>query len=384
MEVTQRFAVQYEYPVRFTRGALDPTNNVLRQTLPETTEPHRTLVVLDSGLVQADASLPGRIKQYAAAHADVLQLVGDPLLVTGGEDCKNDPEQLATVLAALEAGSLCRHSFVVAIGGGAVLDLVGYAAATLHRGVRLIRMPSTVLAQNDAGVGVKNGVNFLGKKNFLGTFSPPFAVINDLDLLRTLAPRDLRSGIAEAVKVALIRSVAFFEELEATRRELARFAEPAMEQMVIRCARHHLKHIAEGGDPFELGSARPLDFGHWTAHRLEEMTAGEVRHGEAVAVGMAVDTCYACLRGLLTSGERDRVLSLLADLGFLLYHSQLESMDLVSALDSFREHLGGELTITLPHGLGRRLEVHEMDLELVRQSIQKVRQRFADTDNGDV
>lgn len=376
MEVTQRFVVQYEYPVRFTRGVLDPTNSVLQQTFPAAHEdPHLALFVLDSGLVEATPSLLDDLERYVSAYSDRIAIAGPPLVISGGETCKNEPEHLARVCSALESGSLCRHSFVVAVGGGAVLDLVGYAAATVHRGVRLIRMPSTVLAQNDAGVGVKNGVNAYGKKNFLGTFVPPFAVINDLDFLSTLSRRDLLSGIAEAVKVALVRSLDFFEELEQDRDRLACFADPAMEQMIIQCARLHLQHISEGGDPFEMGSARPLDFGHWTAHRLEEMTHGEVRHGEAVAVGMAIDTWYASQQGLLSAEERDRVLSLLSGLGLALYHPELERMDLESALHSFREHLGGELCITLPRGLGQRVEVHQMDLHLIRQCIALLKQR---------
>ena len=375
-EVVQRFSVEYEYRVQFTRDAFDPTNHVLREAFPAEGAPHLTLLVLDSGLVEADPSLPSRVQSYLSAHEDRLRPAGAAVVVQGGEACKNDQRHLRRLQREMEAGALCRHSFLVVVGGGAVLDLAGFAAATVHRGVRMIRMPSTVLAQNDAGVGVKNGVNAFGKKNFLGTFAPPFAVINDLHLLRTLSERDLRCGAAEAVKVALVRDADFFRELERDRRLLARFDEGTVERAVIRCARQHLEHISEGGDPFELGSARPLDFGHWTAHRLEEMTGGLVRHGEAVAVGMALDSCYACQRGLITEPQRDRVLGLLADLGFSLFYPELARMDLASALDSFREHLGGELNITLPRGLGQRLEVHEMDLELVLGCVSWLERRY--------
>ncbi len=383
MEFTQRFVVEYEYSVHFTRDALAPASEVLRETLPAAGAPHRCLFVVDSGLAAATPELLQRVEQYAAHNDHRLTLVVPPLVVQGGEACKNDPALLASVRAALEAGGICRHSFVVALGGGAVLDLVGYAAATVHRGVRLIRMPSTVLAQNDAGIGVKNGVNAFGTKNFCGTFAPPFSVINDLDLLRTLPRRDQRAGQAEAVKVALVRSAEFFAELEASSRELAACEEAATEAMVTRCAREHLEHIAGGGDPFELGSARPLDFGHWSAHRLEEMTNGEVRHGEAVAVGMAVDTCYAYERGLLTMEQRDRVLRLLRDLGLDLHHPELERMDLASALDSFRQHLGGALCVTLPRGIGRLVEVSEMDLDLLRRCIAWLGQQDAVSQGDD-
>src|SRR4029079_4140447 len=127
------------------------------------------------------------------------------------------------------AQGLDRHAFVMAVGGGALLDLVGYAAATTHRGGRLLRVPTTVLAQNDSGVGVKNGVNAFGVKNLVGTFAPPFAVINDLRFLQTLEPRERVAGMAEAVKVALVRDASFFEWMEAEAAGLAAFQAEAVE-----------------------------------------------------------------------------------------------------------------------------------------------------------
>jgi 3-dehydroquinate synthase len=249
------------------------------------------------------------------------------------------------------------------------VDLAGFAAAIAHRGVRFVRMPSTVLAQNDAGVGVKNGVNAFGRKNFLGTFAPPFAVVNDFDLLRTLSPRDRRAGLAEAVKVAMIRDATFFESLERDREALRDGETTSLERAIYRCAELHLAHIAQGGDPFEQGSARPLDFGHWSAHRLEEVTAGGLRHGEAVAIGMALDSSYAGRVGLLAPQELERTLRLLAGLGFELYHPALAKLNLGAALEGFREHLGGELTVTLPLGIGHGVEVHAMDLEILKSCI---------------
>jgi 3-dehydroquinate synthase len=187
----------------------------------------------------------------------------------------------------LAAEQIDRHSFVIVVGGGAVLDVAGYAAAVVHRGVRLVRIPTTVLAQNDAGVGVKNGINAFGAKNFLGVFAPPFAVIDDSRFLSTLDPRDQVAGMAEAVKVAAIRDPVFFEWLVDHSDALASFELVHVERMIRRCAELHLAHIAGGGDPFETGNARPLDFGHWSAHKLEILTAHELRHGEAVAIGMA-------------------------------------------------------------------------------------------------
>ena len=152
---------------------------------------------------------------------------------------------------------MCRHSYVIVIGGGAALDMVGLAAATAHRGLRLIRYPTTSLSQGDGGVGVKNGVNYFGKKNWVGTFAVPDAVVNDFSFLRSLPSNQKRAGFIEAVKVSLIRDRSFFEQIEERADELANFETDAMEQVIRKSAALHLDHIATSGDPFEKGSAWP-------------------------------------------------------------------------------------------------------------------------------
>src|SRR5262249_43493331 len=243
----------------------------------------------------------------------------------GGEAAKNDPAAVARLQARLNDLAIDRHSFVVIVGGGALLDMAGYAAATTHRGVRVVRVPTTVLAQADSGVGVKNGVNAFGKKNFLGTFAPPWAVLNDRRFLETLARRDRVAGMAEAVKVAALLDATFFAWLSEHAAALAAGSVEPLVELVRRTALLHLKHIAEGGDPFELGSARPLDFGHWAAHKLETMTANGLRHGEAVAVGMAMDAVYSASARLCDASTADAVLDLLARLGLPLWNDALEA-----------------------------------------------------------
>jgi 3-dehydroquinate synthase len=359
----RHIALSFDFPVIFTRRAFDPANTSLIEALGRAGPgPHRLGAVVDAGLAAADPGLIDRLTAYLTAHAAVAELAAPPLVVPGGERAKADFSVLERVWELTLQARLCRQSFVLAIGGGAVLDAVGFAAATPHRGVRLIRMPSTVLAQNDAGVGVKNGVNAFGRKNYLGAFAVPYAVINDHDLLATLPVREARAGLAEAVKVGLVRDAAFFVRLVELAPRLAVLESEAVAEAVRRCAELHLDHIAGGGDPFELGSARPLDFGHWAAHALEEATGGELRHGEAVAVGVALDTLYSRRIGLLAEAEAEAVLSLLEDLGLSLWHPALGSLDMAAALDAFREHLGGRLHISLPTGIGRRVEVHEIDL----------------------
>ena len=379
----QRVQVAFEYPVCFTRELLRPDNRSLVEcvTRLEPGRRHRLFAVLDDGVANAWPGLGEQLARYCDAHANQLQLIAPPRVVPGGEQSKQSPELIASLQADLQRHGVDRQSFVLAIGGGAVLDAVGYAAATTHRGVRLIRVPTTVLGQNDSGVGVKNGINAFGSKNFLGTFAPPFAVINDSEFLRTLPARDARAGMAEAVKVALIRDPSFFDWLEQHVAELAAFEPAPLARLVRVAAEIHLGHIAGGGDPFEQGSARPLDFGHWAAHKLESLTDHALRHGEAVAIGMALDSCYSARNGLLDPAALERICALLEGLGFALWDDALswlgedECPRVLDGLREFREHLGGELTVTLLAGIGRGQEVHDIDPNAVRQALGWLEQR---------
>ena len=379
----QSVQVTFSYPVVFTTDLFSADNPTLDEILgrkPAGHPPARLLFVIDRGVVEAQPDLLNAIERHCLGYAGRLETAGPPLVIEGGEEAKNNPLVLEQVLAAIHAARLCRHSYVAAIGGGAVLDVVGYAAATAHRGLRLIRVPTTVLAQDDSAMGVKNGVNAFGQKNYLGSFSPPFAVINDFAFLRTLSERDWRSGISEAIKVALVRDPAFFDLLERDAALLAARDADAMERLVRRSARLHLAHVATGGDPFELGSSRPLDFGHWAAHKLEQMTGHRLRHGEAVAIGIALDSSYAYRRGFLAEQDWRRILDLLVAVGFDLWAPELsqnlENPDadgcVLRGLEEFREHLGGDLTIMLLRGIGQPFDVHEIDRDAMIRSIELV------------
>lgn len=373
----QSFSVHYNYPVAFTRDAFSFDNRCLIDVLAqcEPNKRHRCAVFVDEGVTAAMPDIASRIADYASAYAEHMALAGAPISVPGGEICKNEPNTTPHLLEMLSKLSIDRHSFVIAIGGGAVLDVVGYAAAIFHRGVRHIRFPTTVLAQDDSGVGVKNAVNLLRLKNLVGTFAPPWAVINDSVFIDILPERQKRAGMAEAVKVALIRDRKFFCWLEDNATALARFSPPHLERLIKDTAELHMRQIALGGDPFETGSARPLDFGHWSAHKLEHLTQHEVNHGEAVAIGIALDTRYSVVTGLLAEGEDERVLRLLKKLGFSLWHDALKQreqqgrLSLLRGLADFQEHLGGELTVTLLADIGRGIEVHEIDIDHVERCI---------------
>lgn len=365
-----KYALNYTFPVVFTRDVFDPGNPVLAEILEKTGRPNRVLVVIDSNVAAANPHLINKIERYSQCHHPLMNIVASPFIMTGGESCKNSLDEVQKVQSLINTYHLCRHSFVMAIGGGAVLDAAGFAAATAHRGVRLLRLPTTTLAQNDAGVGVKNGVNMFGKKNFIGTFASPVAVINDMMFLETLQKRDLRAGISEAIKVALIKDRAFFDFLYENRNALRNFETNAMQHMIARCAELHTDHIQTNGDPYEQGTSRPLDFGHWVAHAIEDFTGYDVRHGEAVAVGIALDSLYSHFVGLISELELHKILSLIKDVGFDLYHPALHDMDMSDSLNNFQEHMGGEMAIPLINGIGALTEVHEINMDFLSRGVQ--------------
>jgi 3-dehydroquinate synthase len=380
---THAFEVPFRFPVYFTSGAWHPENRAVRDAICrlEPDRRHRVLVVIDEQVALAQPALVGQIQQYFGAHETALQLVREPMLVAGGEAVKNDLIHTLALLQRVNEDKIDRQSFIAAIGGGAVLDMVSFAAAIAHRGVRILRFPTTVLAQGDSGIAVKNSINLFGKKNFVGTFVPPFAVINDTEALTSLSLRDKIAGVSEAVKVALLKDVTFYRYLETHASRIATGDVDILAKVVRRAAELHLQHICGNGDPFELGSARPLDFGHWAAHKLESMTAFRLRHGEAVAIGMALDLAYSEICGYLDRATLERILRVLEAMGFRLWDDAMRERDadgrsrLVAGLSEFREHLGGELHITLLRGIGDSFEVTAMNDATVAAAIEVLERR---------
>lgn len=363
----QTFSVPFRYPVCFTEDLFDPRNTILADVL-RGDRVSKVLFVIDSGVSDTHPDLANQVKSYSDKHKEIFTLAAEPMIVIGGEACKNDGTLYQKIVEATHLYGIDRHSYIAVIGGGAVLDMVGFAAAISHRGIRLIRIPTTVLSQNDSAVGVKNSINAFGKKNYLGTFTPPNAVLNDFNFLKTLDDRDWRAGIAEAIKVALIKDLSFFEWLEKNAQALARREMDPMKTHIIRSAKMHLDHIS-GKDPFEFGSSRPLDFGHWAAHKLEKLSNFRIRHGEAVAIGIALDSTYSFVQGRISEADLNRIIRLMKTLGFGLFVPELQGDSLIRGLKEFQEHLGGQLTIMLLEKLGKGIEVHEMNEEMIHRSV---------------
>jgi 3-dehydroquinate synthase len=372
----------FKHRIVFTRDVFAAENRELAIILTED-RGRRALVVLDTAVNAAWPGLAARIQAYFATLQ--LDFLGTAVFA-GGEAAKADDQRVREIWAAIDEAHIDRHSYVLAIGGGAFLDAVGFACATAHRGLRLIRLPTTTLAQDDSGVGVKCAINAFGKKNWVGTFTVPYAVINDFDFLHTQDETGRRAGLIEAVKVALVKDREFFEWIETHLPALAELDPTTLEICVERSALLHARHIACGGDPFEIGSSRPLDFGHWAAHKLEAMTHYQLSHAPAVAVGLALDTLYSARSGRLKFAVAEQIFAVLAGLKMSVYHPALDWLDdhgrrrVLHGLDEFREHLGGELTVLLLADIGTGVDVHAFDETLLGECINELRTRWERSD----
>lgn len=379
-------SLNYQHRIRFTRDAFSEGNRMLARLL-QTNGHAKVLIFLEDSVAEAFPKLEQQIAEYFASTPGLeLKRV---VIAPGAEICKRDEKVLHSVWDTVNAEKIDRHSYIFAIGGGAFLDVIGFGASTSHRGVRLVRFPTTTLSQDDSGVGVKNGINAFGKKNWLGSFAVPYAVVNDFAFLHT-QPEDVRrDGLVEAVKVALVRDGAFFDWLEDNVQLLAQLRPHALEEAVERSAILHAEHIAQGGDPFELGSSRPLDYGHWAAHKLEQLTDFGMTHAQAVSVGLALDTLYSWRTGRLEEKDAKRVLAILHGLKLPLYHEGFElrhengRRKVFDGLEEFREHLGGELTVLLLRGVGAGEDVHFMDESLVEFCMQMLKSYAAASTSED-
>ena len=380
-------AVRFRHRVTFTHNVLSLGNPTLRSVLGDAangensgTVARRAIAFIDSNVLVAHPLLPDQLRAYMAHAATTARALHPRLApfpelmlvepVIGGEAAKQSMSVVDRVIQSTDEHGIDRQSFVIAIGGGAVLDAVGFGASIAHRGVRLVRLPTTTLSQDDAGMAVKNGINLGAKKNFIGNFSIPHAVVCDTAFLQSSPDWSWCGGFSEAVKIALLRDPELFARIESSATDIRTRSMSAAIPVIIRSAELHYRHIMQGGDPFEAHSARPLDFGHWLAHRLEGMTHGALPHGQAVAIGVAIDTLYSGCSGLMQMSEARRVIAVLRALGLPVTHVLLADIDAIMAgLAEFREHLGGQLTITLLRRIGDPVNVHSIEPAHLRSAI---------------
>ena len=378
-KLTEKIQIEQEHKVFFTRSLFTKENETLLNAF-EDNRPVKALVLLDRNLLTFMPKLENTIQSWFENHNDSFVSIPKILELPGGEAIKNDWRYIEKIWGHIEKEHLCRHSYIIAIGGGSLMDAVGFAASTAHRGIRIIRVPTTCLAQADSGVGVKNGVNRLGKKNWIGNFSIPKCVINDSHFLEHIPYALFREGLAEAIKVSLIKKECFFSWIEKNKEAIKLQKKEVVEELIYQSASLHFDHICNSGDPFEIGSSRPLDFGHWSAHKLEQISSFAINHGEAVSIGIAVDICYAHNIGMLSEIDKNRILNLLIHFDFTLYNEHLDDYDtngkrvVIEGIEEFREHLGGELSIPLLTQIGSMKNVHKIDKFKMAQAFREVKE----------
>ncbi len=300
----------------------------------------------------------------ASPVATVAPCLAHVEIIPGGEKCKDGLEWVGRVAKLCFDHGVNRHGAVIAIGGGAVLDAVGFGAAIAHRGVRLIRVPTTTLAQDDSAMGVKCGVNMYNQKNALGCFAVPWAILCDEQFLTTLSIEHWLGGFSEVVKIALLKDGLLFEQIESNAKSITARDMKVAAPILRRSAWLHREHILNGGDPFEVGTARPLDHGHWSAHRLEVLSKFTVAHGHAVSIGIALDACLAVEMRLLEAKVAARIIRLLRSLELPAWHPMLQSrQEIVAGLEQFRQHLGGNFAIPLLSAIGKSHDVTHISHE---------------------
>jgi 3-dehydroquinate synthase len=267
---------------------------------------------------------------------------------------------------------LARRDVVVALGGGMIMDTVGWVASAFMRGVPYVNVPTTLLAQVDAGIGGKVAVDHNAAKNLVGAFYQPRAVISCLEFLGTLDTRQARAGLAEALKKAIIASPELFEFIEQHTHELVNCHSSAVGPLVR--AASTIKTELVGRDPYEVDLRRPLNFGHTVGHAVETTTGyGPVLHGEAVAFGMAIAVDISRARGLLDPVLAERIVRLIIELGLPVRLEQLRSVphvdDILGALDKIREIRDGSLRFVLPVELGTTLIAEDVTEDEVRAAL---------------
>ena len=311
------------------------------------------------------AALPAR--RFLVSNPTVWRLHGDlfrgisaeePILVPDGERFKN-LQTIGRIYDALIRAQADRSSAIIAIGGGVVGDIAGFAAATYLRGIPVVQVPTTLLAQVDSAIGGKVGVNHPLGKNLIGAFHPPSAVTVDVDLLSTLPRREFRSGLYEVVKYGVIASRPLFTRVrEGLGALFAR--EPAVLLPVIADS-CRIKAAVVGDDEREAGARRALNFGHTIGHALEAVTRyRRFRHGEAIAYGMVVAAELGVQRGIMAAADRDELQALITQMGPLPPVSDLSPAEILEAMARDKKIIAGELHFVLATTIGATVTARDV------------------------
>ena len=345
----------------------------------EVNAPSRSYVVTlgDGAIARLDAQLDGLrlpARRFVVSSPIVWRLHGErlaaalptaePILVPDGERSKQ-LQTVSRVYDALVRASADRASALVTFGGGVIGDLAGFAAATYLRGIALVHVPTTLLAQVDSAIGGKVGVNHALGKNLIGAFYQPHAVIVDPTLLTTLPRREFRAGLYEVVKYGMIASATLFDRIRRERDAI--FAKDPAVLADIIAASCRIKADVVSADEQESGQRRILNFGHTAGHALEAVTKyRRYRHGEAVAYGMLVAAELAAARGALARDDQAALVSLIASLGPLPPIADVPAAELVDSMRHDKKVSAGRLHVVLPTAVGTTTIVDDVtEAELV-------------------
>jgi 3-dehydroquinate synthase len=347
------------------------------------TPSRRYAVTLDDGLLDRlprlldDVKAPAR--RFVVSSPLVWRLhgprlakagIGEPILVPDGERYKN-LQNVSRVYEALIRANADRASTLITLGGGVIGDMAGFAAATYLRGIALIHVPTTLLAQVDAAIGGKVGVNHALGKNLIGAFYQPLAVAIDPSVLQTLPRREFRAGLYEVIKYGMTSSRPLFERVG--RERTAIFAKEATALNAIIAESCRIKASVVAADEKEAGLRRILNFGHTAGHALEAVTRyRRYRHGEAVAYGMLVAAELAVMRRALAESDRAALADLIANLGPLPPIGDVSTREMLDAMQHDKKMVAGRLNYVLPTGIGSTSIVDDITEKEMKAALVKV------------
>lgn len=310
---------------------------------------------------------------YLQSVADSMEAEGiEPAVITvpDGEDAKTPKTYLDVVGRMLDAGA-GRDSLVVSLGGGCAGDLAGFVASTYMRGVGLVHIPTTLLAQVDSSIGGKSALNHPRAKNLIGSFYQPKLVISDIRVLGTLPPKEVRCGLAEVLKYGVILDSELFGLLEGRAEDVLALDEGILEEVIGRSA--GIKARVVSADETDIGVRMLLNFGHTVGHAIEAATGySEYSHGEAVAIGMLAEAKIAARLGMIGDGDVERVEALASRLGLPTRAKGVTAEGLIGLMKGDKKARGGELRFALPEAIGSGAVVEVRDRGLIAEALQGV------------
>ena len=327
------------------------------------------LAVVDS---QIDTLYGGALRAYISKH---LNSAGYVLL--DGSEREKSRNQVERILKEAIRLKLPRAGLVMAVGGGVTLDVAGFAASIFRRGIGHLRVPTSLIGLVDVGVGIKQGINAGHGKSIIGAYHPAIATINDLTFLSTLPRRHLACGLAEIVKMAIVRDAQLFDLLERHAPELlaCRFQEHSAASEIILRAEHSMMQELQP-NLFEQDTRRLVDFGHTFSPLIESASGYSIRHGEAVAIDMLLSTRIAVSRGLCSHDDLDRIECLLRRIGLPLTASVCDVELMAEAIGNARAHRAGRLNLVVPARIGQGDFVQDLSRSELEEALESVSEQY--------